>query len=116
MVIPGYFLNKFLPRKEDVRTGGGAAELNYRQNSYIIRLADTYLMEAEALGSGARAQALLDAVRSRVGLPSVPVTLAAIKNDYDKIRLPLFMKKHTKLHRTTYCFICIIIVWFFLFY
>lgn len=77
----GYFLNKFLPRKEDVRTGGGAAELNYKQNSYIIRLADTYLMEAEALGSGARAQALLDAVRSRVGLPSVPATLAAIKNE-----------------------------------
>ncbi|WP_426092829.1 RagB/SusD family nutrient uptake outer membrane protein [Flavobacterium sp. DSR3-2] len=77
----GYFLNKFLPRKEDVRTGGGAAELNYKQNSYVIRLADTYLMEAEALGSGARAQALLDAVRSRVGLPSVPVTLLAIKNE-----------------------------------
>jgi hypothetical protein len=36
-------------------------------------------MEAEALGSGSRAQALLDAVRSRVGLLSVPVTLAAIK-------------------------------------
>ncbi|MFE3872113.1 RagB/SusD family nutrient uptake outer membrane protein [Flavobacterium sp. ZS1P70] len=77
----GYFLNKFLPRKADVRTGGGAAELNYRQNTYVIRLADTYLMEAEALGSGARAQALLDAVRTRVGLPSVPVTLAAIKNE-----------------------------------
>ena len=77
----GYFLNKFLPRKTDVRTGGGAAELNYRQNTYVIRLADTYLMEAEALGSGARAQALLDAVRTRVGLPSVPVTLAAIKNE-----------------------------------
>jgi starch-binding outer membrane protein, SusD/RagB family len=77
----GYFLNKFLPRMSDVRTGGGAAELNYRQNSYIIRLADTYLMEAEALGSGARAQALLDAVRARVGLTSVPVTLAAIKNE-----------------------------------
>jgi hypothetical protein len=77
----GYFLNKFVPRKEDVRTGGGAAELNYKQNSYIIRLADTYLMEAEALGSGSRAQALLDAVRSRVGLPSTPVTLSAIKNE-----------------------------------
>ncbi|TRX42266.1 RagB/SusD family nutrient uptake outer membrane protein [Flavobacterium restrictum] len=75
----GYFLNKFLPRKTDVRTGGGAAELNYKQDSYVIRLADTYLMEAEALGSGPRAQALLDAVRTRVGLPSVPVTLAAIK-------------------------------------
>lgn len=77
----GYFLNKFLPRKEDVRTGGGAAELNYKQNTYVLRLADTYLMEAEALGSGPRAQALLNAVRSRVGLPSVPVTLAAIKNE-----------------------------------
>lgn len=75
----GYFLNKYLPRQSDVRTGGGNAELNYKQNSYIIRLADTYLMEAEALGSGARAQALLDAVRARVGLTSTPVTLAAIK-------------------------------------
>ncbi|MFH6995192.1 RagB/SusD family nutrient uptake outer membrane protein [Flavobacterium sp. FlaQc-48] len=77
----GYFLNKYLPRQSDVRTGGGNAELNYKQNSYIIRLADTYLMEAEALGSGARAQALLDAVRDRAGLPSVPVTLAAIKSE-----------------------------------
>lgn len=78
----GYFLNKFLPRRADVRTGGGALELNYKQNTPIIRLADTYLMEAEALGgTGARAQALLDAVRSRVGLPSVPVSLAAIKDE-----------------------------------
>ena len=78
----GYFLNKFMPRQADVRTGGGAQELNFQQNTYIIRLADTYLMEAEALGaSGARAQALLDAVRARVGLPSVPVTLTAIKTE-----------------------------------
>jgi hypothetical protein len=78
----GYFLNKFLPRKPDVSKGGGAADLNYRQNTYIIRLADTYLMEAEALGgTGARAQALLDAVRARVGLTSVPVSLAAIKTE-----------------------------------
>jgi hypothetical protein len=78
----GYFLNKFLPRKTDVSKGGGAADLNYRQNTYIIRLADTYLMEAEALGgTGARAQALLDAVRDRVHLPSVPVSMTAIKNE-----------------------------------
>lgn len=77
----GYFLNKFMPRNSDKTTGGGAVEINYQQNSYVIRLADTYLMEAEALGSGSRAQALLDAVRARVGLPSVPVTLAAIKNE-----------------------------------
>jgi len=77
----GYFLNKYLPRQSDVSTGGGNSELNYKQNSYVIRLADTYLMEAEALGSGPRAQALLDAVRDRVKLPHVPVTLAAIKHE-----------------------------------
>ncbi len=78
----GYFLNKFLPRQSDVYSGPGDAVLNYKQNTYAIRLADTYLMEAEALGgSGARAQALLDAVRARVGLPSVPVSMTAIKNE-----------------------------------
>ena len=76
----GYFLNKFIPRRSDVTTGTGEPVLNYRQNSYVIRLADTYLMEAEALGgTGTRAQALLDAVRARVGLASTPVSLAAIK-------------------------------------
>lgn len=76
----GYFLNKYIPRSSDIRTGGGAVELNFQQNAYIIRLADCYLMEAEALGAtGSRAQALLDAVRARVGLPSVPVSMAAIK-------------------------------------
>jgi starch-binding outer membrane protein, SusD/RagB family len=76
----GYGLNKFMPRKADVRTGGGAFELNFKQDTYWIRLADTYLMEAEALGAtGARAQALLDAVRKRAGLGTVPVSLAAIK-------------------------------------
>ena len=68
--------------RSDIRTGGGSVELNFSQNDYIIRLADTYLLEAEALGgSGARAQALLDAVRARVGLGSVPVSMAAIKNE-----------------------------------
>ncbi len=78
----GYFLRKFIPMKSDIRTGGGAVELNFQQNDYIIRLADTYLLEAEALGgTGPRAQALLDAVRARVGLPSVPVSLNAIKEE-----------------------------------
>ncbi|MHA6727610.1 RagB/SusD family nutrient uptake outer membrane protein [Chryseobacterium sp. A301] len=78
----GYFLNKFVPTNDDVTDGAGDAVLNYRQNSYIIRLADTYLMEAEALGAtGARAQALLDAVRKRVGLLPVPVTMDAIKKE-----------------------------------
>lgn len=81
----GYFLNKFVPRQSDVTTGQGDAVLNYKQDTYIIRLADTYLMEAEALGgTGARAQALLDAVRARVGLPSVPVSMDAIKTERRK--------------------------------
>ncbi|NCI50418.1 RagB/SusD family nutrient uptake outer membrane protein [Sediminibacterium roseum] len=76
----GYFIKKFLPLRSDQRTGGGTLELNFQQNDYIIRLADTYLLEAEALGAtGTRAQALLDAVRARVGLTPVPVSLAAIK-------------------------------------
>ncbi|UPT70700.1 MAG: RagB/SusD family nutrient uptake outer membrane protein [Flavobacterium sp. JAD_PAG50586_2] len=78
----GYFLNKFMPKMSDVYSGPGDAVLNYRQNTYAIRLADTYLLEAEALGgTGTRAQALLDAVRSRVGLPSVAVSLATIKDE-----------------------------------
>jgi starch-binding outer membrane protein, SusD/RagB family len=76
----GYFLRKMIPMRSDIRTGGGAVELNFQQNDYIIRLADTYLLEAEALGgTGSRAQSLLDAVRARVGLSSVPVTMDAIK-------------------------------------
>lgn len=77
----GYFLKKFMPLTTDV-TPGGEPVLNYRQNSYIIRLADTYLMEAEALGgTGARAQALLDAVRARVGLGPIPVSMEAIMSE-----------------------------------
>ncbi|WP_282135618.1 RagB/SusD family nutrient uptake outer membrane protein [Seonamhaeicola maritimus] len=78
----GYYLKKFMPLKSDTSTGGGADALNYKQHTYMIRLADTYLMEAEALGgTGARAQALLDAVRARVGLSSIPVTMEAIYNE-----------------------------------
>lgn len=78
----GYFLNKYLPTNALKSSLPGPAELNFRQNYIAIRLADTYLMEAEALGAaGGRAQALLDAVRARVGLASVPVSLQAIKDE-----------------------------------
>ena len=78
----GYYLKKFMPLTSDVSSGGGASVLNYQQHTYMIRLADTYLMEAEALGgTGTRAQALLDAVRARVGLPSIPVSIEAILNE-----------------------------------
>ncbi len=78
----GYFLNKYMPTRDLVSSLPGSPELNFRQNYIAIRLADTYLMEAEALGgSGARAQALLDAVRGRVKLSSVPVSMQAIKDE-----------------------------------
>lgn len=78
----GYFLNKYLPRNADKSNLPGPTELNFRQNYIVIRLADTYLMEAEALGGvGGRAQALLDAVRARVGLASIPVSIQAIKDE-----------------------------------
>ena len=78
----GYFLKKYIPKTADKTNLPGATELNFRQNYIAIRLADTYLMEAEALGAtGSRAQALLDEVRKRVGLPSVPVSMQAIKDE-----------------------------------
>ncbi len=78
----GYFLKKYAPLREGQSQLPGAMELNFRQNYIAIRLADTYLMEAEALGgTGARAQALLDAVRDRVGLPSIPVNMQNIKEE-----------------------------------
>lgn len=78
----GYFIAKYAPLQA-YTSASGTKELNFDVDYIEIRLADTYLMEAEALvkGSGdqSRAQALLDAVRARVGLTSVPVTMAAIK-------------------------------------
>lgn len=78
----GYFLNKYMPTNDLKSSLPGSAELNFRQNYVAIRLADTYLMEAEALGgAGARAQALLDAVRARVGLLPIPVSMQVIKDE-----------------------------------
>jgi len=78
----GYFMVKFAPLLQHT-SATGVKELNFGIDYIEVRLADTYLMEAEALvmGSGdqSRAQALLDAVRKRVGLSSVPATMDAIK-------------------------------------
>lgn len=91
----GYFFEKYAAKQADRSTEPGNFELNFPQNMYEIRLADTYLMEAEALveaGTDAtRAQALLDAVRDRVDLPSVPATL---ENIYAERRLELAGEGH----------------------
>lgn len=82
----GLFLNKFIARASNkVAT---TPELNFGQDEYEIRLADTYLMEAEALlntgaatGVGSRAYQLLNAVRARVGLGPVAVTQDNIETE-----------------------------------
>lgn len=78
----GYFVNKFAPLQEFRNTGAGPATINYPQNYIEMRLADTYLMEAEALieagGDITRAAALLNAVRARMGLEPVEATLENI--------------------------------------
>ncbi len=89
-----YFIKKYAPLKA-YRSGSGQAEHNWPMNEIEIRLADTYLMQAEALlrtnGNATRAKDLLDAVRSRVGLASIPVTL---DNIYAERRLELATEGH----------------------
>lgn len=81
----GYFIEKFAGRESDRWTGAGSFELNFPQNMYDIRLAGTYLLEAEAIvrggGDVTRAAALLNAVRGRVGLEPVAATLENIKHE-----------------------------------
>lgn len=91
----GYFVKKYAPTIEFYSTIGGDPVLNYPNDYIEIRLADTYLLEAEALiragGSVAKAQSYLDAVRARVGLPSIPATL---DNIYKERRLELATEGH----------------------
>ncbi|HVW59582.1 MAG TPA: RagB/SusD family nutrient uptake outer membrane protein [Puia sp.] len=83
----GYFLNKFMGRSSN-KAANGTVELNFGQDEYEIRLADTYMMEAEALmnagadvTAGSRAYQLLNAVRARVGLAPVDVTQDNIEKE-----------------------------------
>jgi hypothetical protein len=78
----GYFIQKYAPLAKYVAPP--VTELNFKNDYIEIRVADTYLMEAEALvrsGTVGKAQFYLDAVRARVGLPSVPATLDNIYNE-----------------------------------
>lgn len=95
-----YFIRKYAPMQA-YRSPVGTAELNWPYDEIEIRLADTYLLEAECLlrsgGSAARAGDLLNGngsfvgVRSRVGLPPVAVTL---DNIYLERRLELATEGH----------------------
>lgn len=90
----GYFMRKFAPLASEV-SSTGQPELNFPVDYIEIRLADTYLMEAEALvrggGDMTKAQHYLDLVRARVGLPSIPATLP---NIYNERRLELATEGH----------------------
>ena len=83
-VATGYFMAKYTSLAQYTSTTG-VRELNFGVDYIEMRLANTYLMEAEALvmggGDQARAAALLNAVRARVGLPAVAVSMDAIKNE-----------------------------------
>jgi hypothetical protein len=80
----GYHVRKFAPLAKYQATVG-VIPLNWTNDEIEIRLADTYLMEAEALvrggGDMGKAQMYLDKVRARVGLASVPATLDNIYNE-----------------------------------
>ncbi len=89
-----YFIKKYAPLAAH-RSSSGTAELNWGINEIEIRLADTYLLQAEALvrtnTNLTRAQELLDAVRGRVGLGSVPATL---DNIFAERRMELAFEGH----------------------
>jgi len=81
----GYFLLKYAPLTKYLSTQGTNI-LNFPNDYIEIRLADTYLMEAEALvqtgANAARALALLNAIRQRAGAPlATTVDLPTIKNE-----------------------------------
>jgi len=68
----GYFSNKYSSDAEHWGSDG-QFEHNRTTNYRIIRYSDVLLMAAE-LGSG-NAQLYFDAVRSRAGMPSIPMTI-----------------------------------------
>jgi starch-binding outer membrane protein, SusD/RagB family len=91
----GFFIQKYAPLNQWANNTAGDAHLNFPNDYIEIRLADTYLMEAEALvrggGDQTSAQSYLDKVRARVGLPSIPATL---DNIYNERRLELATEGH----------------------
>ncbi|MCD7935468.1 MAG: RagB/SusD family nutrient uptake outer membrane protein [Tannerellaceae bacterium] len=75
----GYFLRKYLPRKDGNKNQVGDADMNYDNNTRVYRFSEVLLNAAELLvkgtsGSGS-AQTYLDRVRTRAGLASVSATL-----------------------------------------
>lgn len=91
----GYFIEKFAPLQQ-YTAQSGVVPLNYPNNYIEVRLAGTYLLEAEAIvrsnGNMTRAATLLNDVRDRVGLSPVNPTL-------DNIYHEMWMELATEGHR-----------------
>jgi len=70
-----YFIKKYAPLEAELATDGVTA-LAWGTNERVIRLADVYLMAAEALlrggGDSNTARGYVNQVRTRVGLTSIP--------------------------------------------
>ena len=81
----GYFIEKWAATKEFQELAGGTYAFRFPHNMPVIRLADTYLLEAEALvrsgGNLTKAASYLNAVRARVGLEPVEATMENIKQE-----------------------------------
>ncbi|WP_197088555.1 RagB/SusD family nutrient uptake outer membrane protein [Rufibacter radiotolerans] len=87
----GYFSQKYTTSKE-YAPAAGQLELNWGNNYRAIRFSDVLLMAAELrLSTGGDAQTLLNRVRSRVGLPEKPATLA---NIFQERRVELALEGH----------------------
>ncbi len=90
----GYFIRKYAPLAKFESTTG-VKELNFPNDYIEVRLADTYLLEAEALvrGNGdlTKAAHYLNAVRKRVGLPD---ELPTLENIYHERRMELATEGH----------------------
>jgi len=80
----GYFIKKFAPLTKYMGANGDPA-LNFPNDYIEVRLADSYLLEAEALvrsgGSSTKAAKYLNDVRDRVGLSPVAATLPNIYHE-----------------------------------
>ncbi|SFS31859.1 RagB/SusD family nutrient uptake outer membrane protein [Sphingobacterium wenxiniae] len=71
----GYFLKKYMARKDGNANHSADADLNYNNNFRVYRYAETLLNAAELIARGASgtgtAQSYLDKVRTRAGLNAI---------------------------------------------
>lgn len=71
----GFFLNKYLPRVDNVKDAGWDQDLNFNNNLRVYRYAETLLNAAELLvltnGNGSEAAGYVNQVRLRAGLGDI---------------------------------------------